>query len=252
MNYDKHGSAAATLDPAELDRFARFASEWWDANGKFRTLHLIGPARLAFLRDAMLEHFASAKASAPPLEGLATLDVGCGGGLVCEPLVRLGATVTGIDPAADNIEAARRHAAGQGLSIDYQCKRVEDLAAEGCSFDALVCLEVVEHVPNPGAFLKTCAALVRPGGLMLLSTINRTLKAYLLAIIGAEYVLRWLPIGTHQWERFVTPEELTRYLQAAGLAAPVLKGLVYNPLADSWSLGADTDVNYFAAAAKPA
>ena len=155
MNYDKHGSAAATLDPAELDRFARFASEWWDANGKFRTLHLIGPARLAFLRDAMLEHFASAKASAPPLEGLATLDVGCGGGLVCEPLVRLGATVTGIDPAADNIEAARRHAAGQGLSIDYQCKRVEDLAAEGCSFDALVCLEVVEHVPNPGAFLKT-------------------------------------------------------------------------------------------------
>ncbi len=245
-----------TLDPAEIERFTRCAAEWWDSNGQFRTLHLIGPARMTFLRDALVRHFArpqgQAKPLAKPLGGLAILDIGCGGGLVCEPLCRLGARVTGIDPGLDNVEAARRHAAGQGLAIDYRVARVEDLAAEGLGFDAVVCLEVVEHVPDPGAFLKTCAGLVRPGGLMLLSTINRTLKAYLLAIVGAEYVLRWLPVGTHQWERFVTPDELRRHLQAAGLGSPEFKGLIYRPLEDDWSLSTDTDVNYFAAAAKPA
>jgi 2-polyprenyl-6-hydroxyphenyl methylase/3-demethylubiquinone-9 3-methyltransferase len=186
-----------------------------------------------------------------PLEGLRVLDVGCGGGLICEPLARLGARVTGLDPAVENIEAARRHAAGQALDIDYRAGRVEELELEGRTFDAVVCLEVVEHVPDAGAFLKASAALLRPGGLMLLSTLNRTLKAYLLAIIGGEYVLRWLPVGTHQWDRFVTPDELARHLRAAGLGAPALKGLVYNPLTDAWSLGADTDVNYLASAAKP-
>lgn len=252
MNTRDRGQATATLDPAELDRFARLASEWWDANGKFRTLHQIGPARLTFLRDAMLGHFADAQRGPRPLEGLSILDIGCGGGLVTEPLARLGGQVTGIDPAVENIEAARRHATGQGLAIDYRAARVEELAAEGARFDAVLCLEVVEHVPDAGAFLKTCAGLVRPGGLMLLSTINRTFKAYLLAIVGGEYVLRWLPVGTHQWERFVTPEELGRHVQAAGLAAPVFKGLVYGPLSDTWSLSDDTDVNYFASAAKPA
>ena len=249
---ERQDQSTATLDPAELDRFARFASEWWDANGKFRTLHLIGPARMTFLRDALVGHFADAARQPRPLEGLSMLDIGCGGGLVTEPLARLGGKVTGIDPAIENIEAARRHAAGQGLTIDYRPARVEELAAEGATFDAVLCLEVVEHVPDPGAFLKTCAGLVRPGGLMLLSTINRTLKAYFLAIVGAEYVLRWLPVGTHNWERFVTPDELGRHVQAAGLRAPAFKGLVYSPLSDAWSLSDDTDVNYFASAAKPA
>jgi 2-polyprenyl-6-hydroxyphenyl methylase / 3-demethylubiquinone-9 3-methyltransferase len=243
--------SAGTLDPDEVDRFARLAAEWWDANGKFRALHRIGPARLAFLRDEMVRHFALAGGGLRPLAGLRVLDVGCGGGLIAEPLARLGACVAGLDPVAETIEAARRHAAGQGLDIDYRAGRVEELAAEAKTFDALVCLEVVEHVPDPAAFLAACARLVRPGGLMLLSTLNRTLKAYLLAIIGGEYILRWLPVGTHQWERFVTPDELTRHLHAAGLEAPRIQGLVYNPFADAWSVGGDTDVNYLAAAAKP-
>jgi 2-polyprenyl-6-hydroxyphenyl methylase/3-demethylubiquinone-9 3-methyltransferase len=244
-------ASTGTLDPAERDRFARLAAEWWDAKGKFAALHRIGPARLAFLRDELVRHFGLASSGVRPLQGLAILDVGCGGGLISEPLTRLGARVTGLDPALENIEVARRHAAGQGLDIDYRAGRIEELAAEGAAFDAVVCLEVVEHVPDPAAFLKTLARLVRPGGLVLLSTINRTMKAYLLAIIGAEYVLRWLPVGTHQWDRFVTLEELARYLGAAGLGRPVCKGLVYSPLADTWSIGTDTDVNYLASAAKP-
>jgi 2-polyprenyl-6-hydroxyphenyl methylase / 3-demethylubiquinone-9 3-methyltransferase len=242
----------ATLDAAEIERFARLASEWWDAGGKFRALHRIGPARLTFLRDEMLTHFARPRTGMRPLEGLQVLDVGCGGGLICEPLARLGARLTGLDPAKENIEAARRHAEGQRLAIDYRVGRVEDLVAQARTFDAVVCLEVVEHVPDPGAFLESCAALVRPGGLLLLSTINRTVKAYLLAIVGGEYVLRWLPVGTHQWERFVTPDELARYVRAAGLEVPVFRGLTYSPFTDAWSLGTDTDVNYLAAAAKPA
>jgi 2-polyprenyl-6-hydroxyphenyl methylase/3-demethylubiquinone-9 3-methyltransferase len=243
---------SATLDPVERDRFAALADEWWDARGKFRPLHQIGPARLTFLRDELVRHFSRTPSAPRPLAGLSVLDVGCGGGLISEPLTRLGAAVTGLDPAPENVEAARRHAAGQGLAIAYRAGRVEDLAAEGLAFDAVVCLEVVEHVPDVGAFLATCAPLVRPGGLMLLSTINRTLKAYMLAIVGAEYVLRWLPVGTHRWDRFVTPEELARHLAAAGMAAPACKGLVYNPLRDEWSIGSDTDVNYLASAARPA
>ena len=254
---ERPDATAATLDPAEVERFARLASEWWDADGKFRTLHRIGPARLAFLRDQITKRFADRPGRADggglrPLEGLTILDVGCGGGLVCEPLARLGGLVTGIDPAAANIEAARRHAAGQDLAIEYRSARIEDLVGQQRAFDAVVCLEVVEHVPDAGSFLGTLAALVRPGGLMLLSTINRTLKAYFLAIVGAEYVLRWLPIGTHQWDRFVTPAELTRHLRASGFDDPYLKGLVYSPFSDAWSLSDDTDVNYFAAAGKRA
>jgi 2-polyprenyl-6-hydroxyphenyl methylase / 3-demethylubiquinone-9 3-methyltransferase len=240
-----------TLDPVERDRFAALASEWWDPEGKFRPLHQIGPARLTFLRDELVGHFGKPVGDLRSLQGLRLLDVGCGGGLISEPLARLAATVTGLDPALENIEAARQHASAQGLAIAYRAGRVEDLAAEGLLFDAVICLEVVEHVPDVGTFIATCARLVRPGGLMLLSTINRTLKAYALAIVGAEYVLRWLPVGTHRWDRFVTPQELRQHLEAAGLREPVLKGLLYNPLKNEWSLGTDTDVNYLASAGKP-
>lgn len=242
----------ATLDDTEVKRFAALAAEWWDPNGKFRPLHKLGPARLAFIRQEIVRHFDRGAGGLRPFSGLSILDIGCGGGLVSEPVARLGGTVTGIDPAAENIEAARRHAAGQDLTIDYRAILVEDLVAEGRTFDCVLCLEVVEHVPDVSAFLGTCAKLVRPGGLMILSTINRTLKAYALAIVGAEYILRWLPVGTHQWERFVTPDELARYAEAAGLSVSTREGLVYNPLTDAWSLSKNLDVNYMASAARPA
>ena len=206
-----------TLDAAEVERFERLSKAWWDPTGKFRPLHQIGPARLSFIRDELTRHFRLPAGGAQPFNGLKILDVGCGGGLISEPLTRLGAAVTGIDPGAENIAIARSHAEPQGLAIDYRVATVEDLAAEGAEFDAVVCLEVVEHVPDVGEFLKACAALVRPGGLLVLSTINRTLKSYALAIVAAEYVLGWLPRGTHQWDRFVTPDELKRHLEAAGL-----------------------------------
>lgn len=246
------GESQPTLDPDEIDRFASLAGKWWDPEGEFRPLHKLGPARLAFLRSHLVRHFDRAELTAKPLSELNILDVGCGGGLISEPLARLGANVTGIDPAEENIAVAVQHAEPQGLAINYRACRVEDLVAEHAQFDAVVCLEVVEHVPDPQAFISTCAELLRPGGLFILSTINRTLKAYALAIVGAEYILRWLPIGTHQWDRFITPDELTRYCTAAGLQRPTFEGLIYNPLSGRWMSGADIDVNYMAAAAKPA
>lgn len=240
-----------TLDASEVDRFARMADEWWDPDGKFRPLHQLGPARLAFIRDRILAHFGRTAGGLRPLAGLGVLDIGCGGGLICEPLARLGASVTGIDPAAESIAAAGRHAADQGLAITYRADTAETLVAEGRTFDAVLCLEVVEHVPDVGAFLALVARLVRPGGVLVASTINRTLKSYALAIVGAEYILRWLPVGTHQWERFVTPDELARYIEAAGLGPMHAEGLVYNPLTGAWSLAADTDVNYMASAPRP-
>ncbi len=240
----------ANLDPAEVERFARLASEWWDADGKLRPLHRQGPARVGFVRDALARHFNLAMPRLKPLAGLAVLDVGCGGGLMSEPLARLGAKVTGIDPTSDAIAVARRHAGAQGLAIDYRTATVEDLQAEGMCFDAVICMEVIEHVPNQAALVRSLGALVRPGGAVVMSTLNRTWKSYLLAIIGAEYVLGWLPRGTHDWNRFVTTDELVRYLANAGFGEPEMSGIIYDVMADDWRLGPDTDVNYIAAAAR--
>lgn len=239
------------VDPSEVDRFARIAGEWWDPAGKFAPLHRLGPGRMSYLRDRLAGRFERKLPAAKPLAGLRILDIGCGGGLVSEPLARLGASVTGIDPAADNIEAARTHAGITGLQIDYRATTAEDVAANGEQFDAVLCLEVVEHVPDPAGFIALSASLVRPGGLLVASTINRTMKAWLLAIVGAEYVLRWLPAGTHRWDRFVTPDEMARHMAAAGLTSIQFEGLVYDPLRDVWSPSPDTDVNYFGSAAKP-
>ena len=240
----------STLDDAELARFAALAAEWWDPKGKFRPLHQIGPVRLAFIRDRLVEHFALEPRGLTPLQGLRVLDIGCGGGLICEPLARMGAAVTGIEPTEANLRAAILHAEPQRLPIDYRAIRVEDLAAEAAQFDAVVCLEVVEHVPDVAKFVATSARLVRPGGIMVLSTINRTLNSFALAIVGAEYVLRWLPVGTHQWDRFVTPDELRQHLMSASMEPGRVEGMIYNPLADRWSLAGDTDVNYLMAAVR--
>lgn len=245
-------TAPANLDPAEVERFERLAGEWWDANGKLRPLHQQGPARLGFIRDALVRHFGRPQGELKPLAGLSILDVGCGGGLVSEPLARLGATVTGIDPTVDSIAVARRHAQAQGLAIAYRTSSVEELVATGASFDAVVCMEVIEHVPDPAAFVHSLAQLVRPGGALVVSTLNRTWKSYALAIVGAEYVLGWLPRGTHDWNRFVTTDELARYLAEAGFDAPRLSGIIYDLMSDTWRLGSDTDVNYIAAAARRA
>jgi 2-polyprenyl-6-hydroxyphenyl methylase / 3-demethylubiquinone-9 3-methyltransferase len=196
-------------------------------------------------------HFSIPNKGMRPFSELRMLDIGCGGGLVAEPLARLGATVTAIDPSPENIGAARRHAEPQGLAIDYRACLAEELVAKGETFDCVVCLEVIEHVPDPAAFVAMIAKTVRPGGLLVMSTINRTLKAYALAIIGAEYVLGWLPRGTHQWDRFVTLDEMRGHLRHAGLVDPSFAGIAYNPLSDVWSRGRDLDVNYLVAAAKP-
>lgn len=240
----------STLDEREVARFRALAAKWWDPEGEFAPLHAIGPERMRFLREQLVSHFARDGNAARPLEGLRIADIGCGGGLVSEPLARLGASVTGIDPAEENAAAARAHAADSGLEIDYRAARVEDLAAEGAQYDAVIALEVVEHVPDVPAFIGVCAQILRPGGMMLLSTINRTARAFALAIVGAEYVLRWLPRGTHQWERFVTPDELAAALRASGLRVVDTRGLTFNPLTREWRLSDDTGVNYFMSAAK--
>lgn len=242
----------STLDPREVERFRALAAKWWDPEGEFAPLHAIGPERTRFLREQLVRHFGRGAGAVRPLEGLRIADIGCGGGLVCEPLTRLGAEMTGIDPAEENVAAARTHAAESGLEIDYRAARVEELAAEGARFDAVIALEVVEHVPDVQAFVGVCAQVLRPGGMMLFSTINRTAKAFALAIVGAEYVLRWLPRGTHQWDRFVTPAELGSALAASGLSLVETRGLSFNPITRQWRLSDDTGVNYFLSAAKPA
>jgi len=240
----------ATVDPQEVARFAALAEEWWDPAGKFRPLHRMNPVRLEFIRDRICARFGRDPKGKLPLRGLKLVDIGAGGGLIAEPLARLGATVTAIDASERNIGVARVHAKGQGLAIDYRFATASDLVAAGETFDAVLSLEVVEHVADRAAFVKDCADLVAPGGLLVLATLNRTAKSFALAIVGAEYILRWLPVGTHDWRRFVRPSELAADLRRAGLGIAELKGITYNPLSDRFSLGADIDVNYMALAGR--
>ena len=241
-----------TIDAAEVDKFDRLAAEWWNPDGKFRPLHKFNPVRLGFIRDRLIRHFGIDAKSPKPLSGLRLLDIGCGGGLLSEPMARLGAEVLGADPARTNIEVATLHADKSGLAIDYRAATAEELAALGETFDVILAMEVVEHVADLDAFIAACSRMLRPDGILIVATINRTLKAFALAIVGAEYVLRWLPRGTHAYEKLVRPEELAASLTAAGLVVSFRTGVSYNPLTDSWRLSPDMDVNYMVTAEKPA
>jgi 2-polyprenyl-6-hydroxyphenyl methylase / 3-demethylubiquinone-9 3-methyltransferase len=244
--------SATTVDAGEIAKFERMATEWWDPDGKFRPLHKFNPVRLAYVRDVVAEHFGRDPKRGMPLADLRLLDIGCGGGLLAEPMARLGAETVGIDPSAMNVEVARRHAERGDLAIDYRATTAEALVEAGEIFDVVLAMEVIEHVADVDAFIAACAALVKPGGLLIVATINRTAKAFALAILGAEYVLRWLPRGTHDYSKLVRPAELESALTAARLAVVARTGVRYNPLADRWSRAADMDVNYMIVAGKPA
>jgi 2-polyprenyl-6-hydroxyphenyl methylase/3-demethylubiquinone-9 3-methyltransferase len=236
--------AGGSVDAAEIARFETLAETWWDPNGPMRPLHQMAPVRIAFVRDRAAAAFGCEIAADKPFAGLSLLDIGCGGGLMAEPMARLGFAVTAIDAAAKNIAVARRHAEQMGLAIDYRAEPVEALADSGQTFDVVLALEVVEHVADLDGFLAAAAAKLKPGGLMVLSTLNRTAKAFALAIVGVEYVLGWLPRGTHSWERFMRPSEASRALRRAGLSIEDLTGVVYDPLRDRFRLSRDTAVNY--------
>jgi 2-polyprenyl-6-hydroxyphenyl methylase/3-demethylubiquinone-9 3-methyltransferase len=237
-----------TLDPAEIDKFARLADAWWDPKGAFAPLHRMNPARLGFLRERILAHFGRDGAGRRPLAGLTVIDLGCGGGLVTEPMARLGATVTGLDGAPESIAAASAHAAAMGLAIDYRQGTVEALAETPARFDVVLALEIVEHVADLHAFCDAAQSLVAPGGLMIVSTINRTFAARALAITAAERVLRWVPEGTHDYEKLVTPDELRGALHGLDVEGPF--GLNFNPLSGQWKLGGEAHMNYFMTGAK--
>jgi 2-polyprenyl-6-hydroxyphenyl methylase/3-demethylubiquinone-9 3-methyltransferase len=245
-------SPLSSIDPDEVARFSAMAEEWWDETGPMRPLHRLNPVRLGYIRDQLAAHFGHETKSSKALSGLRILDIGCGAGLVAEPLARMGATVTGIDPSPEIIAAARLHAEGNELVIDYRATTAEALAAAGETFDAVLILEVVEHVTDVAAFVATVGTLVRPGGIVVASTINRTLKSFALAIVGAEFLLRWLPRGTHSYDKLVTPAELAAAFVAAGLAPADETGVMYVPVADHWRLTSDTDVNYMMTAARQA
>ena len=234
----------SSVDQAEIDKFTALAGEWWDPHGKFRPLHVFNPVRLAFIRDHAASHFGRAAHALHPFEGLSLLDIGCGGGLLSEPMARLGFDVTGADASEKNVLVAAAHAKGSGLSLRYRNITAERLAEAGARFDVVLNMEVVEHVADLPGFLGACANVIAPGGFTIVATLNRTLKSLMLAKIGAEYVLRWLPPGTHDWNRFVTPEELRKHLGVAGLNVTQLQGVSFNPLRWEWRLSNDTDVNY--------
>ncbi len=254
--HGREGDAAAakartTVDPEEIARFSAIAAEWWDPRGKFRPLHKFNPVRLGYIRDAVCARFGRDPRAARPLEGLRIVDVGCGGGLLSEPLARMGATVVGIDAAERNVKTAAAHAAETGVDVDYRATTAEDLAASGETFDVVLALEVVEHVADVELFLEALAVLVRPGGMLFLATLNRTPKSFVFAIVGAEYVLRWLPRGTHDWRKFIRPSELAAGVRRTGLDVGDITGVTYNPVSDRFALAPrDLDVNYMMWAAR--
>jgi 2-polyprenyl-6-hydroxyphenyl methylase / 3-demethylubiquinone-9 3-methyltransferase len=242
---------ASTVDHDEVERFSALADEWWDPRGRMAPLHKLNPARLAYIRNTACRQFDREVKRLDCLAGLRILDIGCGAGLLSEPLARIGGQVVGVDPSAKNIAAARLHAQENEVTVDYQVGTAEALADAGERFDVVLAMEVVEHVADVNLFVRRCAEMVRPGGLMIAATINRTLKSFALAIVGAEYVLGWLPRGTHRWDRFVTPNELEIALELGGLHVIDQRGVIYNLLADCWEVARDMDVNYMVAAGRP-
>ncbi|GJD93694.1 bifunctional 2-polyprenyl-6-hydroxyphenol methylase/3-demethylubiquinol 3-O-methyltransferase UbiG [Methylobacterium iners] len=243
---------ASSIDAREVARFEAIAATWWDEAGPMRVLHRFNLVRVAYIRDAACRHFGRDPRGPDPLRDLSLVDIGCGGGVLSEPLARLGAQVTGLDPAPTNVSVARAHAQAAGVPVDYRAETIEAVVAGGGRFDIVLAMEVVEHVVDMPAFIASACAAVKPGGLLFAATINRTLRSYALAIVGAEYVLGWLPKGTHDWDKFVRPDELTRAVGAGGLRVCDTTGVVYNPLSDRWSASRDTAVNYMIAADKPA
>jgi 2-polyprenyl-6-hydroxyphenyl methylase / 3-demethylubiquinone-9 3-methyltransferase len=227
------------------------AAEWWNPDGKFAPLHRFNPVRLRFIRETATRHFVRPAQSLKPFEGLALLDIGCGGGLLSEPMARLGFSVMGADASEKNVQIARAHASASDIGIDYRCTTAEALAEGGANFDVILNMEVVEHVADLTLYLESCARLLRPGGIMIVATLNKTLKAFALAKIGAEYVLGWLPRGTHDWSRFVEPKKLSAILQQAGLQIRATQGVSFDPLTWDWRLSPDTDVNYMIVAEQP-
>ena len=242
-------SNESTVDPGEVERFARVARTWWDPEGAFRPLHRINPARIGFIRDRLVRHFERDARAFSPFASLRLLDIGCGGGLIAEPMARLGFSVTAIDADADALAVARSHAAETGLAIDYRAAPVEALGPEE-RFDAILAMEIIEHVPDPAHFLAAAAGHLEPDGALVVATLNRTTRSFAFAIVGAEYLLRWLPRGTHRWEKFVRPSELAAGLRACGMELRELSGLGYDPRR-GWALGRDLSINYLAFAIKP-
>jgi len=249
---DRKQASAGTIDDEEVARFSRLSGQWWDAQGPMAPLHKFNPVRLGFIRDRGAAHCGRDATRLDSLAGLRMLDIGCGAGILSEPLARLGPAVVGIDPSESNIAVARHHAAQSELAVDYRATTAEVLAAAGERFDVVLAMEVVEHVADAGLFIELAAELVKPGGLLFVATLNRTIKSFALAIVGAEYILRWLPRGTHQWDKFVTPNELEIAIEQGGMHITGESGMMYNLLADRWQLSTDMDVNYMVVAEKAA